>query len=228
MPKNQPSQNTLLSMARTVLKRIQTSPERVEVLYKPSAKLKRMRRDPLLEDFANHLLQTSKLHLPWKKSQKPLQVRVAWNPALRSTAGQAFCSDRLIVLNPKLIEVSPAEVQRTLRHELAHVLAQYRAGRRQIADHGEEWIQACTDLGIPNESPFHTLKILKARRIKPKFFYECPECHSQISRVIPLKTKAACIGCCNSHNNGKYSHKFQFRPVLPYAEALTKPQKKAA
>lgn len=228
MPKNKPSQKTLLSMAHTVLKRVQTSPERVEVLYKPSAKLKRLRRDPLLEDFANHLLQTSKLHLPTKKSQKPLHVRVAWNPALRSTAGMAFLADRLIILNPKLIEVSPGEVQRTLRHELAHILAQYRAGRRQIADHGEEWNQACSDLGIPNESPYHTLKgPLKVRRLKPKFFYECPECHSQISRVIALKTQAACIHCCTEHNEGKYSRKFQLRPVLLCPE-LSKQQKKAA
>ena len=227
MPKTQPSRKTLLSMAHAVLKRIQTSPERVEVLYKPSSKLKRLRRDPLLEDFANHLLQTSKLHLPSRKGQKPLQVRVGWNPALRSTAGLAFCSDRLIVLNPKLIEVSPAEVQRTLRHELAHILAQFRAGRRKIDDHGEEWVQACADLGIPNESQFHTLKTLKVRRLKPKFFYECPECHSQISRVIALKTRAACVQCCNKHNHGKYSNKFQFRPVFLCPENQ-KLQKKAA
>jgi len=212
---SKPSRTTLLALGKSMLKRVQTSPERIEVLYKPSIKLKRLRRDPLLEDFSNHLLQTSNLHLSRRKNQKNLKVRVAWNPALRSTAGLAFCSDRLVVLNPKLIEVSPAEVQRTLRHELAHILAQFRAGRKIIADHGAEWQKACQDLGIPNESPLHHLKELKVRRLKPKFFYECAECQAQVSRVIPLKTRAACIYCCEAHNNGKYTKKFELRAILP-------------
>ena len=80
-------------------------------------------------------------------------------PRLSTTAGLACWRTRTISLNPKLMEVSPAEVQRTLRHELAHFLAQHRAGRRRIAAHGAEWRKACRDLGIPNESRCHDLPL---------------------------------------------------------------------
>src|SRR5207237_3228502 len=40
------------------------------------------------------------------------------------------------------------EIERTLRHELAHLLAQWRNGRRRIAPHGSEWSRACRALGL--------------------------------------------------------------------------------
>src|SRR5262249_2444802 len=70
---------------------------------------------------------------------------VEWNSRLKTAAGRADYREKLISLNPKLVE-HPAEVDRTLRHELAHILAQFRAkSRRRIAPHGAEWQQACRD-----------------------------------------------------------------------------------
>ena len=55
-------------------------------------------------------------------------------------------------LNPRLKQLPvpqrASEIRRTLRHELAHLVAYVRAGRRRIKPHGEEWKQACKDLGI--------------------------------------------------------------------------------
>ena len=48
----------------------------------------------------------------------------------RFTAGMAYPSRGLIHLNPRLREFGDDEVNRTLRHELAHLLAHHRAGRR--------------------------------------------------------------------------------------------------
>ena len=118
----------------------------------------------------------------------------------------------MVVLNPKLLEVSSAEVQRTLRHELAHLLAKHRAGRSRIDAHGEEWHQACADLGIPNEARCHELPF-KRRRITRKFFYACPHCSTIMSRVRALRRKAACIKCCRKHNGGAYAERFRFRPA---------------
>ena len=56
------------------------------------------------------------------------------------------------------------EVERTLRHEAAHLLAHWRAGRRRIQTHGPEWRQACADLGIPGETVTHTLPLAPRRR----------------------------------------------------------------
>lgn len=58
-------------------------------------------------------------------------LRVEWNARLFSAAGRADSRRKLISLNPRLREHDAAEIDRTLRHELAHLLAQFRAGRRR-------------------------------------------------------------------------------------------------
>ncbi|MEI8294538.1 MAG: SprT-like domain-containing protein [bacterium] len=190
----------VMDFGRSVMKRVRTSPDD---LPEPRRK-SRLRHDPLLEDFANQLLKAV--------GCRALQVRVFWNPGLRTTAGLAVWSDRMVVLNPKLLEVSSVEVQRTLRHELAHLLAKHRAGRHRIEAHGDEWRQACADLGIPNEARCHELPF-KRRRVARKFHYACPGCSTILARVRILRRKAACIKCCRKHNGGKYDERFRFRPV---------------
>ena len=193
-------QQLLMDFGRSVMRRVRAKPDD---LAKPRRN-SRLRHDPLLEDFANQLLKAA--------GCRHLKVRVFWNPALRTTAGMAMWSDRMVVLNPKLVEVSAAEVQRTLRHELAHLLAHHRVGRRRIEAHGEEWRKACSDLGIPHESRCHELPF-KRRRVARKFFYACPECSTVLARVKRLRHIAACIKCCRKHNGGKYHASFRFRPV---------------
>ncbi|MBU6181185.1 MAG: SprT-like domain-containing protein [Verrucomicrobia bacterium] len=190
----------LLDFGRTVMRRVRATPDDLKKPRRSSP----FRHDPLLEDFANQLLKAA--------GCRDLKVRVCWNPRLKTTAGLAVLVDRLVVLNPKLVEVSAAEVQRTLRHELAHLLARHRAGRRRIDAHGEEWKEACADLGIPNEERCHELPF-KRRKVARKFFYACPQCESVLARVKPLRQRAACIKCCRKHNGGKYSEKFRFRLV---------------
>ena len=189
-----------MDFGRSVMRRVRATPDD---LAKPRRN-SRLRHDPLLEDFANQLLKAA--------GCRHLKVRVFWNPSLRTTAGMAMWSDRMVVLNPKLVEVSAAEVQRTLRHELAHLLAHHRAGRRRIEAHGEEWREACSDLGIPHESRCHELPF-KRRRVARKFFYACPACSTILARVKPLRHTAACIKCCRKHHGGKYHASFRFRPV---------------
>ena len=65
------------------------------------------------------------------------ELRVEWNSRFKTAAGRADYRQRLISLNPRLLDYS-AEMDRTLRHELAHILAQFRAGRRRIVAHGNE------------------------------------------------------------------------------------------
>src|SRR3954453_16309001 len=66
------------------------------------------------------------------------RLTVRWNPGMRSTAGTANWTKCLISLNPQLRQFGDAEVAGTLRHELAHLLAQFRAGKRRIQPHGRE------------------------------------------------------------------------------------------
>lgn len=140
------------------------------------------------------------------------RVRVGWNPRMRSTAGTAYSGKSLINLNPRLREFGDAEIDRTFRHELAHLLAHHRAGRRRISPHGREWQQACRDLGLTDEKRCHNLP-LPRRQMTARHFYHCPECAQELKRVRPLRGKSACLTCCQRHNDGRYSDRFRFAKI---------------
>jgi len=142
------------------------------------------------------------------------EVQVRWNKRMRSTAGTAQPRTGLIDLNPRLLTIGPAELDRTLRHEAAHLLAHWRAGRRRIRTHGTEWRQACTDLGIPGEKVTHTLPFPR-RQVTRKYFYQCPSCAITVRRVRLFKRPTACLKCCRDHNSGRFDHRFEFRRVPP-------------
>lgn len=130
-------------------------------------------------------------------------VRVEWNSRLRSSAGHAALRERLISLNPRLQEHGFAEIERTLRHELAHLLAHHRAGRRRISPHGPEWRKACSDLGIPGEARCHTLPLASAR-FMPRYLYRCARCGREFPRVRPIRRAVACLDCCRRFYRGKF------------------------
>lgn len=136
------------------------------------------------------------------------RVSVSWNARMQTTAGRAWWPDRLIELNPKLKEISQEEVWRTLRHELAHLVAYERAGRRRIEPHGPEWKAACAELGIPGEAPFHSLPF-KRKRMKRNFAYICPECLVTIRRVRRIERAVACYACCRKFSAGQFDRRFQ-------------------
>jgi SprT protein len=135
-------------------------------------------------------------------------VQVFWNPRLRSTAGYASYPSWRIALNPRLREFE-GQTDRTLRHELAHLVAYHRAGRRRIEPHGGEWKLACADLGIPGESARHTLP-LPRREMKKNYVYACAHCGVISQRVRKFRRGTACRKCCDDHNGGRYDAKFRF------------------
>jgi SprT protein len=138
-------------------------------------------------------------------------LRVEWNSRLKTAAGRADYRRKLISLNPRLV-AHPEEIDRTLRHELAHFLAQFRAGRRRISPHGIEWQQACVDLGIPGEKRCHTLPF-PAKRYEPRFIYRCPNCLRDFPRVQKIRRAVACLACCRVHNDGDFDARFQLKPI---------------
>ena len=133
-------------------------------------------------------------------------LRVEWNARLCSAAGRADSRRKIISLNPRLREHEAAEIDRTLRHELAHLLAQFRAGRRRVPPHGLEWRKACHDLGIADESRCHTLPFPIQRRA-PRFLYRCERCGKEFPRVRRIKRTVACLECCRKFNRGKFDPK---------------------
>jgi SprT protein len=134
-------------------------------------------------------------------------VTVAWNSRLRSTAGYARYPGWAIELNPRLREFE-GQVDRTLKHELAHLIAYHRSGRRRIEPHGKEWRQACVDLGIPDEKAHHRLP-LPRNEVERKLTYACPACQTAVQRVRKFRRPTACLHCCNRHAGGRYDGRFR-------------------
>src|SRR5215468_3748464 len=140
------------------------------------------------------------------------KLRVEWNSRLKTAAGRADYRQKLISLNPRLVE-HPAEIDRTLRHELAHILAQFREkSRRRISPHGAEWQQACRDLGIAGEKWCHTLPF-PAKPCAPRFIYRCPNCGRNFPRVRKVKRTIACLACCCAHNGGEFDARFRLKII---------------
>ena len=135
---------------------------------------------------------------------------VAWRTRLSSTAGLARPAEALVFLNPRLRSF-PGETDRTLRHELAHLVAHLRARGRKIAPHGPEWRRACADLGIPGESRCHTLPLPK-RQVAHRYAYQCPRCGFLLRRTRPIKARRrlACHDCCKRHARGRFDGRFEF------------------
>ncbi len=140
------------------------------------------------------------------------RLQVQWNARLRTTAGLAHPARATIWLNPRLEPFGRDEIERTLRHELAHILAQHRAGRRRIAPHGPEWRQACADLGLAGEARCHTLP-LPRRAMERRHIYRCPHCRAEIGRVRPIKRRVACYECCRRFSRGRFDDRFRLRKV---------------
>ncbi len=121
------------------------------------------------------------------------ELRVEWNSRLKTAAGRADYREKLISLNPRLFE-HPSEIDRTLRHELAHILAQFRVGRRKISPHGVEWQQACIDLGIADEKRCHNLPF-PARTLRRAVCLSLSELSSGVSASTPRapRSRLSCL-----------------------------------
>jgi SprT protein len=141
-------------------------------------------------------------------------LRVEWNSRLKTAAGRADYRQKLISLNPRLIE-HPAGIDRTLRHELAHILAQFRVGRRKIPPHGAEWRQACVDLGIADENRCHNMPF-PARTYAARFVYRCPNCRKEFPRIRRVRRAVACLACCRKHNGGDFDPRFRLMLVTTH------------
>jgi SprT protein len=171
-------------------------------------------RLPPIEDL--HELATRLLHSVGATALAE-QMILRWNPRLRNTAGMAYPGRKLITLNPRLAQFGPEEIDRTLRHELAHLLAHHRAGRRRIDPHGKEWKLACRDLGLVDEKRTHDLPLPRHTQ-QPRHFYRCPGCGLELKRVKPLRKQSACAVCCRAHSRGRFDVRFRFVRVPPPAE----------
>ena len=87
-------------------------------------------RDAALEAVARHLLGRQ------GAAALAMRVQVEWSARLRTAAGRAESRSARILLNRRLSAHGAREIDQTLRHELAHLLAQFRSTRRRVPPHG--------------------------------------------------------------------------------------------
>jgi len=179
-------------------------PKQFELTFPKGPSLVVLGRDFGLEGKARRILEEL------GASELASALQVEWNARLFSAAGRADFRRQLISLNPRLHEHGPAEIDRTLRHELAHLLAQSRVGRRRVAPHGSEWKKACRDLGIGGEPRTHALPFPVQKRTR-RFIYICPRCGKEFPRVRRIKRSVACLDCCRQFNRGKFDRSAQLR-----------------
>lgn len=153
------------------------------------------------------------------------RVQVRWHGRLSSSAGHARAGPGLVLLNPRLREFH-GEEERTLRHELAHLVAFERATgflrRKRIAPHGPEWRQACAELGIPDETRCHTLPFPRRQAARP-FGYRCPVCRVVVwrARPLPRRRALACGACCKQHARGRFDPRFRLVAEPQYPAAFS-------
>ncbi|MEP6936600.1 MAG: SprT-like domain-containing protein [Chthoniobacterales bacterium] len=186
--------------------------EQLELCFRNLSVTSLSGRDAQLEAQASELLRLS------GAGAIAGRVQVEWSPRLRSAAGRAQFHNFLITLNPRLHEHGLGEVDRTFRHELAHLLAYFRAGRRRISPHGSEWRAACRDLAIPGESRCHALPLPTVRR-RPRYLYRCPECRRDFPRVRRIQRAVACLACCRKFTRGRFDRRFGLRLVAGESRA---------
>jgi predicted SprT family Zn-dependent metalloprotease len=201
-----PTRKPAVSNRRSLKPNDQFGPSQLDLVFPSTPLLVVLGRDSELERKSREMLQAL------DASDLATSVQVEWNARLFSAAGRADYRRKLVSLNPRLREHDAAEIDRTLRHELAHLLAQFRAGRRRVAPHGAEWRKACDDLGIGNESRTHALPFPIKRRSRP-FLYECPRCRKEFPRARRIKRAVACLECCRKFNRGKFEKTAQLRLV---------------
>jgi len=201
-----PTREPAVSNRRSLKLNDQFGQSQLDLTFSAGPSLVVLGRDSELERKAREMLEAL------GGSELATSVQVEWNARLFSAAGRADHRRKLVSLNPRLREHGAAEIDRTLRHELAHLLAQFRAGRRRVAPHGIEWRKACRDLGIGDESRTHALPFPVQRRTR-RYLYECPRCRKEFPRVRPIKRAVACLECCRKFNRGKFDKSARLRLV---------------
>jgi predicted SprT family Zn-dependent metalloprotease len=201
-----PSRKTAIPNRRSLKSNEQARPQQLNFVFPSTPMLVVLGRDSALEATAREILTAI------NAAELAAEVRVEWNARLFSAAGRADSRRNLVSLNPRLRDHDAAEIDRTLRHELAHLLAQFRAGRRRVAPHGAEWRRACHDLGIGDEARCHTLPFPVKKRAR-RFLYRCSRCGREFPRVRRIKRAVACLECCGKYNDGKFDPKARLRLV---------------
>ncbi|MFN7943495.1 MAG: SprT-like domain-containing protein [Thermoanaerobaculia bacterium] len=96
-------------------------------------------------------------------------IRVRFNARMRTALGRAVHGERLLELNPRLLDAHPPELLPTLAHELCHLLAGFRAA------HGPAWRELVVRLGYPADA-CHDLDASRFAARRRAWRWSCAAC----------------------------------------------------
>ncbi len=138
--------------------------------------------DAPLTAYADHLL--NQLCSDFPMGYRP---QLLWKNRLRVTAGMAYTAEGKIALSSVLLD-SREKLERTLKHEYAHLLAVARHGKRATG-HGKHWRQAMLDLGEKPEV-YHRYPA-KRNQSRQRVGYVCDRCGVTVvrKRRLPKRRK---------------------------------------
>ena len=129
----------------------------------------------------------------WNFPELAQQVRLGYNPRLRSTLGRALLDEARVELNTRLLREHPAHLIPTFVHELAHVAVYLRYGN--VAPHGIQFRTLMSTLALPAAAT-HNLPTGHLRRKRRRYLYlhRCSDCsYSFVARSI--RRGYYCIAC---------------------------------
>ncbi len=106
-----------------------------------------------------------------------------------------------IYLSAVLTELNgEAEVQDTLLHEIAHVLAGPKAG------HGPVWQKVARAVGA---KPKRCYSAGEVRQPSSRYLLVCSSCQASTPRHRKPTKVYACRGCCDRYNKGRFSKRYR-------------------
>jgi len=115
-------------------------------------------------------------------------LRVVFNPRLRTAVGRADFSGCTVELNARLLDRHPEELVPTLVHELCHLVAGARAG------HGPRWRAAVQALGYPPET-CHRLDVSDLAVRRRAWIWRCVGCGETYRRRHRRAHRYLCGDC---------------------------------
>lgn len=106
--------------------------------------------------------------------------------------------NKTIQLSRHFLNREDEEVLNTIRHEIAHALAQGDG-------HGYRWQRACLVTGA---RPERCASIPNELKPKGKWLARCPSCDRTTYYYRKLRRARACGQCCLRFNGGRFSEQF--------------------
>lgn len=142
----------------------------------------------------------------WNTPTIVSRVEIQFSDRMRSCLGRCLPSRGIVRLNRRLLRVEPALVEEVICHEVAHVVAFERHGRR-CRPHGPEWAALMRSAGFQPHvrarlGPELQLLLLAPRKVRNVYEHRCPIC--RIMRVArrPV-SRWRCVACATAGRTGR-------------------------